>query len=124
MANATLSKTNADLAHTVTLPFEPLIRFTIAVVIDRIAYFRSRKHFTETNDLGIPTAVVAGFLTWLACTDHFVDGAWRRCRVIRVTLVDDPIAIVIESVTQLSYGDDIVDIDFPASEQTCSFLDD
>jgi hypothetical protein len=69
--------------------------------------------------------IVDGRIEVSASGEYTLPGGTPPCDDVCVELVAEcAVSGLGESVTQLSYGDDTVDIDFPASEQTCSFLDD
>ena len=69
--------------------------------------------------------IVDGRIEVSARGEYTLPGGDVDCPAVCVELTAEcEVSGLDESVTQLSYGDDIVDIDFPASAQTCSFLDD
>lgn len=74
---------------------------------------------------GCEVSVEDGRIEVSAWGEYMVPGGEADCPAVCVELMAEcEVSGLDESVTQLSYGADIVDIDFPASEQTCSFLDD
>jgi hypothetical protein len=70
-------------------------------------------------------SVVDGRIEVSAWGEYSLPGGNPPCMSVCIELVAEcEVSGLDESVTQLNYGDDTVDIDFPASEQTCTHLDD